>query len=413
MKEGPVDDDAGTHPDEGTIHAWLDEALGAPEAAAIDAHVRGCAACAERVAEARGLIAGASRVVRELDDVPAGVLPTWGQSRIAAAPSPVGAGAPGGEGSLWRMLRVTPARAAIAASLIVVAGITLSRDRGRLEAPTVASMTSDSGPVASGAEAASAGPRDALLDSAVVRNLEQAQPPMAIQAAPGQAIPQPPAVPPSPTTVADGAAGLGVAAGRAAAAVQRETAGVSADRVRVRGTAVATGPAATTAPQAGVAEGSAANRAKAADVSTPVAAELSTIEGRVGGMAQSRREDVASSCLVISSNSAASMVAGVALPLVVSIPADVASERSRSRAVRIYRGGVLQPDVIASLRQERDSLRLELRRAGARAEIALAPQVAGLAAREGIARPLTVPPTPTRNAAPLVVSAQPASCPQG
>jgi anti-sigma factor RsiW len=34
------------HLDEGTIHAWLDGALGADEAAALEAHVASCDACA-------------------------------------------------------------------------------------------------------------------------------------------------------------------------------------------------------------------------------------------------------------------------------------------------------------------------------------------------------------------------------
>jgi hypothetical protein len=63
------------HVDEVVVHAWLDGALGAEEAARVAAHVEGCAACAARVAEARGLIAAASRILRALDDVPAGVLP--------------------------------------------------------------------------------------------------------------------------------------------------------------------------------------------------------------------------------------------------------------------------------------------------------------------------------------------------
>lgn len=64
-----------THIDEGTIHAWLDGALGAPEAAAVESHVRECARCGEAVAQARGLLAGASRILGALDDVPAGVNP--------------------------------------------------------------------------------------------------------------------------------------------------------------------------------------------------------------------------------------------------------------------------------------------------------------------------------------------------
>jgi len=71
------------HLDDGTIHAWLDGALGTGDAAAVEAHVAACRACAGRVAEARGLIAASSRILMALDDVPADVVPA--DTRIAAA----------------------------------------------------------------------------------------------------------------------------------------------------------------------------------------------------------------------------------------------------------------------------------------------------------------------------------------
>src|SRR5262249_3633947 len=63
------------HIDEGTVHAWLDGALPAAEAAAVERHARDCAQCAALVADARGLIAGAARIISALDDVPGGVIP--------------------------------------------------------------------------------------------------------------------------------------------------------------------------------------------------------------------------------------------------------------------------------------------------------------------------------------------------
>jgi hypothetical protein len=63
------------HLDEGTIHAWIDGAVDATRSREIEAHVRQCASCAAAVAEARGLVAGASRILNALDDVPAGVVP--------------------------------------------------------------------------------------------------------------------------------------------------------------------------------------------------------------------------------------------------------------------------------------------------------------------------------------------------
>ena len=63
------------HLDEGTIHAWLDGALDASGAAEAERHAATCDECAARVAEARGLIAGASRILSALDDVGAEIVP--------------------------------------------------------------------------------------------------------------------------------------------------------------------------------------------------------------------------------------------------------------------------------------------------------------------------------------------------
>ena len=63
------------HLDEGTIHSWLDGALGANEAARVEAHVAECPQCAAAVAEARGFIAASSRILTALDHLPRGVVP--------------------------------------------------------------------------------------------------------------------------------------------------------------------------------------------------------------------------------------------------------------------------------------------------------------------------------------------------
>jgi hypothetical protein len=63
------------HPDEGTIHAWLDGELPAEESASLEKHVAECAACTAAVAEARGFIAASSRIVSSLDNVPGNVIP--------------------------------------------------------------------------------------------------------------------------------------------------------------------------------------------------------------------------------------------------------------------------------------------------------------------------------------------------
>ena len=81
-----------SHPDEGTIHGWLDGALPAGEAAALEAHLAECGECRAAVAEARGLIAASSRILGALDNVPAGVVPKSDHlspliERLRAAPA--------------------------------------------------------------------------------------------------------------------------------------------------------------------------------------------------------------------------------------------------------------------------------------------------------------------------------------
>jgi len=66
------------------IHAWLDGELPAEEAARVEQLVATDAAWAAAAAEARGLIAASSRIVRALDVVPAGVIPAGSK----AAPAP-------------------------------------------------------------------------------------------------------------------------------------------------------------------------------------------------------------------------------------------------------------------------------------------------------------------------------------
>lgn len=93
------------HLEEGTIHAWLDGGLSTTEAREVEQHIATCAECSAMVAEARGLVAGASRIVSSLDVVPGNVIPKTPASK--------------GGGSLWRSLHLTPARAALAATLLI------------------------------------------------------------------------------------------------------------------------------------------------------------------------------------------------------------------------------------------------------------------------------------------------------
>jgi anti-sigma factor RsiW len=106
------------HLDEGTIHAWLDGALDAEESARVEEHTAACATCAAAVADARGLVAGASRILSALDDVPAGVIPR----SPAATEIPL---ATRRSSSVWHRLRLTPARAAAAAVVFLAAGTAL------------------------------------------------------------------------------------------------------------------------------------------------------------------------------------------------------------------------------------------------------------------------------------------------
>jgi len=102
------------HPDEGTIHSWLDGALSADEAARIEAHAKECPECAVAVAEARGFIAASSRILTALDNAPRGVIP-------ATAPKK----------------RIDPMVWRVAATVLVVAAGTflVVRDRGSDEQP--------------------------------------------------------------------------------------------------------------------------------------------------------------------------------------------------------------------------------------------------------------------------------------
>ena len=84
------------HPDEALLHAWLDGDLEPSEASRVEALVATDPAWSSAAAEARGLIAASSRVIRALDLVPANVVPaarrapraprrtSWWLTRVAA-----------------------------------------------------------------------------------------------------------------------------------------------------------------------------------------------------------------------------------------------------------------------------------------------------------------------------------------
>ena len=364
----------GEHPDEGTIHAWLDGALDAASAERVEAHVRGCAACSALTGEARGLIAGASRVVAALDDVPAGARPAWVQSETGGASAAPGAASESAaaDRSVWRRLRVTPARAAIAATIIVAAGLTLTHERAAKESVVATRVPaghseprSDAGGGAY-ASAPAAQPRDATLDSAVARNLSIAQGSPSMEAARSPAIPQAPV--PSAAPLENGPVAMSeerVAAGRAAAQALADTTAVAVDKVRVRGEV--TGAVASRAADEAAAQVPAR---KAMPNATPPAA------GAVAELSQRYADASARSCYSLESNQGGAMWGDQPLPLVVIVDSGPAVG-TRNAALRSAATGT---EVRATwMRSSRDSVAITLQRVGMTGTIALGPDAGGRA----------------------------------
>ncbi len=173
------------HPDEGTIHAWLDGALGDTEAAAVAAHVDACPECAERTREARGLVAGASRIVSATD---------WGVGAGIGEPEAPRFVAPARRTSRrW----FTPMRTAAAAVLFVAAGTALfarELNRGAFTQNSRATVAAQKLPAPVEAAPAAAPPAPASIERHAPATRQ-------IQSAPA---PAPKIAPPaaSPTTVA-------------------------------------------------------------------------------------------------------------------------------------------------------------------------------------------------------------------
>ena len=279
------------HPDEGTIHAWLDGELNMAEAARLEAHVATCDSCRVRVAEARGLVAGASRVVSLLDDAPA---PLIRQATLAV---------PRQGASLWRTLRVTPSRASIAAMLIVAIGLVLTREHGALDSEFVPSDTVARGKTNGATHAhvavTTAAPTlgDSVLKSAIARKLASEQPARTIQRSPGVDVPSSP-------MIAGGVAHLNsapaaqVAIARATERADAETTGARADRTRV---------------------GDAPNALAVRELSAARAADSvarSALSGRAPGVAGSI---AAGECYRLESTASSAAWGPVSLPLIIAV----------------------------------------------------------------------------------------------
>lgn len=411
-----MDDARNEHPDEGTIHAWLDGALDDASASDLAAHVAACEACAARVAEARGLIAGASRIVGALDVEPSATAPAWGQSPATPAARPPVSGA----GSAWRRLRVTPARAAIAATVLVAVGVSLTYTRGAVDtealrmrdkAAAVQSATMENAtsgapagavrvdtPNTAAAAAALTPPRDALLDSAVARNVASAQPRRVVKATPGLAPPVPVPGRAGAAALEDAGASTRVAAARSAIQAQRESAAAAApDRVAANAPGVAKGT---------VREEAVTVARRADSAAAPVVSAMAA-SAPAPAMPRSRARVVmptpAVECYrVESANGTTAAWGGVPLPFVVALeggaPArvlTVAGQPTGASASVIRAGG--------------DSLLFQLRLA--RYEGSLALGAAG-EARAGVMRSRPAGPTSESLAAPAVpVVARRIGCP--
>lgn len=146
------------HPDEGTIHAWLDDQLPPEERAELEQHFDQCEQCAVLVVEARGLAAGASRIVGALDSVRSGAVPPK---------KPVGGSQ---SKSLWHVLRLTPVRAAIAATLLLATAtvftVRQNGDVNHVPSPAAAMPGSAAAPAAGTAAGTAAAPAPTVANLA-------------------------------------------------------------------------------------------------------------------------------------------------------------------------------------------------------------------------------------------------------
>jgi hypothetical protein len=148
------------HPEEGTLHAYIDGELSPAEASALELHVGACALCAAALAEARGFAAAASRVITTLDAAPASAAkPASPLAGVAAVPSRRAARPP--------IFRVPYARAA--ALLLLIGGTAFVVDRtGTFERGRSQQAESALGDAAAGSDLAATAPSAAAPTTAPI-----------------------------------------------------------------------------------------------------------------------------------------------------------------------------------------------------------------------------------------------------
>ncbi len=127
-----------THVDEGTLHALVDDQLDAAERAAVQAHLTSCGDCARRFADATAMARQVRDLLGALDErpVPVRVQPAVERPVAERPATPVGDRVDRVVVPLSsrRTPLVTLRRIALAASLLVVAGISYRVGTGRQEA---------------------------------------------------------------------------------------------------------------------------------------------------------------------------------------------------------------------------------------------------------------------------------------
>ena len=151
------------HPDEGTIHAWIDGELSPDDALELEAHLKECSECSALAAEARGLVAASSRIVSALDIVPGGVIPKVAPRRPWYAS--------------------TQLRAAAAVAIVAGASLLVVRNGGEMKMERAMRI---SAPVETAATTPATVPAQPELDRATAQNA----PAPAVAEAPPKSVPK-------------------------------------------------------------------------------------------------------------------------------------------------------------------------------------------------------------------------------